>query len=88
MLTKGGSADIISEENKEGRCIRLTSSVGKEVKNGYYGHSLCRYRFADAISIRVFYLKWRCFGISKVVHQLNEEIRDKEIRLSRDNGEQ
>ena len=35
-----------------------------------------------------FYLKWRCFGISKVVHQLNEEIRDKEIRLIGENGEQ
>ena len=61
---------------------------GKEVKNEFYRHGLCRFRFADAISIRVFYLKWRCFGISKVVHQLNEEIRDKEIRLIGENGEQ
>ena len=44
---------------------------------------------ADARCIRVFYfLEWRCFGISKVVHQLNEDIRDKEIRLIGDTGEQ
>ena len=43
---------------------------------------------ADAESIRVFILDWRCFGISKVQHQLNEEINDKEIRLIGENGEQ
>ena len=35
-----------------------------------------------------FILDWRCFGISKVVHQLNEEIHDKEIRLIGAIGEQ
>ena len=35
-----------------------------------------------------FYFDWRCFRISKIVHQLNEEIRDKEIRLISDTGEQ
>ena len=35
-----------------------------------------------------FIFDWRCFGISNVTHQLNEEIRDKEIRLIGDNGEQ
>ena len=43
---------------------------------------------ADAGSVRVFILDWRCFGISKVQHQLNEEITDKEIRLIGENGEQ
>ena len=33
-------------------------------------------------------MDWRCFGISNVTHQLNEEIRDKEIRLIGDTGEQ
>ena len=33
-------------------------------------------------------LDWRCFGISKVQHQLNEEINDKEIRLIGEGGEQ
>ena len=43
---------------------------------------------ADARCIRVFYFEWRCFGISNVTHQLNEEIRDKEIRLIGEDGEQ
>lgn len=44
---------------------------------------------ADAESIRVFViLDWRCFGISKVQHQLNDEINDKEIRLIGEGGEQ
>jgi len=30
----------------------------------------------------------RCFGISNVAHQLNEEIRDKELRLIGNGGEQ
>lgn len=35
------------------------------------------------------YLKnWRCFRISKQGHQINEEIRDKEVRLVSDTGEQ
>ena len=44
--------------------------------------------FADARSVRVFILDWRCFGISKDVHQLNEDIRDSEIRLIGSTGEQ
>ena len=43
---------------------------------------------ADAESIRVFILDWRCFGISSNVHQINEEIRDSEIRLISATGEQ
>ena len=35
--------------------------------------------FADARSVRVFILDWRCFGISKVQHQLNEEITDSQL---------
>lgn len=31
---------------------------------------------------------WRCFNISSVVHQLNEEIRDSEVRLIGAEGEQ
>ena len=31
---------------------------------------------------------WRCFGIANVVHQLNEDIRDPEIRLIGTDGEQ
>lgn len=31
---------------------------------------------------------WGCFGISNIVHQLNEEIRDSEVRLIGSTGEQ
>ena len=37
---------------------------------------------------RFLFFDWRCFGISNVTHQLNEEIRDTEIRLIGDTGEQ
>lgn len=36
----------------------------------------------------VFILNGRCFRISNKGHQLNEEIRDKEVRLVGENGEQ
>ena len=35
-----------------------------------------------------FYFVWRCFPIANVAHQINEEIRDKEVRLISDSGEQ
>ena len=78
-----------TQENKEGRCIRLTS---RAEQRGQQRHTSarkgCLCCFADARSVRVFILDWRCFGISKVQHQLNEEITDKEIRLIGENGEQ
>ena len=36
----------------------------------------------------VLFLVWRCFPIANTGHQLNEEIRDKEVRLISDSGEQ
>ena len=47
--------------------------------------------FAGACGASVFVCKnpfWGCFGISSNVHQLNEEIRDSEIRLIGSTGEQ
>lgn len=37
---------------------------------------------------QILYEKRRCFGISSNVHQINEEIRDSEIRLISATGEQ
>ena len=34
------------------------------------------------------HVNWRCFRISKQGHQINEEIRDKEVRLVSEAGEQ
>ncbi len=45
-------------------------------------HSCARFLFVCVI------IFWRCVGISKDVHQLNEEIRDSEIRLIGTQGEQ
>ena len=36
----------------------------------------------------LFGKKWRCFPISNITHQINEEIRDKEVRLISEEGEQ
>ncbi len=35
-----------------------------------------------------FYFVWRCFPIANLGHQINEEIRDKEVRLISETGEQ
>ena len=41
---------------------------------------------ARAVSLRDFI--WRCFSISNAAHQINEDIRDKEIRLIGSDGAQ
>ncbi len=33
-------------------------------------------------------IHWRCFQIANMTHQINEDIRDKEVRLIRETGEQ
>ena len=45
-------------------------------------------RTADALASVFLLLFWRCFTIAKLDHQLNEEIRDKEIRLIGADGAQ
>ena len=35
-----------------------------------------------------FFIVWRCFPIANTGHQTNEEIRDKEVRLISESGEQ
>lgn len=90
MVDKGREVRYNIEENKEGRCIRLTSRPrqrGQQRQQSARMGGLCC--CADAESIRVFViLDRRCFGISKVQHQLNDEINDKEIRLIGEGGEQ
>lgn len=36
----------------------------------------------------IHFLYWRCFSIATPAHQINEEIRDKEVRLVSESGEQ
>lgn len=67
-------------KNKEGRHIRLTSRFyASEVHMDV--PPLQGIFCADAVGIRFFISYWRCFPIGKLEHQLNEEIRDKEVRL-------
>lgn len=90
MLTKGKRRHIISEENKEGRCIRLTCSAPANRSTAILTGTVTGFvllRGCDC-AFAFFISEWRCFGISKVVHQINEEIRDKEVRLIGENGEQ
>ena len=45
--------------------------------------------YRNAVTAFLYAAKnWRCFRISKQGHQINEEIRDKEVRLVSDSGEQ
>lgn len=47
-------------------------------------------RFREAVFFSVFITRfvWRCLSISSMEHQINDEIRDKEVRLIGDDGEQ
>ena len=90
MLTEPKGYGTILQKTKKVGASALTSSSGKEVnselskgRSGFLG--LLR---GCCVHSRFLFLDWRCFGISNVTHQLNEEIRDKEIRLIGDTGEQ
>ena len=89
-MTGGRSDGILLKKTKKAGCIRLTSSKGKEVNSEYGGGSegaqalLCGCSFASVF----LFSEGGASVISNVVHQLNEEIRDKEIRLIGETGEQ
>ena len=40
------------------------------------------------IGLPLLFFVWRCFPIATNAHQINEEIRDKEVRLISESGEQ
>ena len=46
------------------------------------------YDCADAVCFRVLFIIWRCFSISNVTYQINEEIKDREVRLIDEDGTQ
>lgn len=47
---------------------------------------VCCVRVPFPVSVLIFF--WRCFRISSLSHQINEEIRDKEVRLISATGQQ
>ena len=48
--------------------------------SGVYSWCLCLFVWV-LLASALFVVYWRCFTIGKLDHQLNEEIRDKEVRL-------
>lgn len=85
MLTSGRFASIIAGENKEGAVSTATHLQLREevdTKMSPSGGFLCGCLSASALCI------WRCFPIGKLEHQINEEIRDKELRVIGAEGDQ
>lgn len=48
----------------------------------------CFCRTWGRFGFHVLFLVWRCFPIANTGHQINQDIRDKEIRLISESGEQ
>ena len=88
MLTSGFFVSIIAGENKEGAASTATHlqlSAKRFIISSALCGSLdfmCGCFAASALCI------WRCFTIGKLEHQINEEIRDKELRVIGANGDQ
>ena len=79
-----------SRTRKQERCPVLTPGQSQRVNNvrsspEYPARFCCD---AGAIQADAFYFCLRCFPIANTGHQTNEEIRDKEIRLISESGEQ
>ena len=75
---------MLEEKTKQER-QHLTSSAGEEVHNVQSQSEyviVCGCFAASALCI------WGCFIIGKLDHQINEEIRDKELRVIGANGDQ
>ena len=53
-----------------------------------YVQGVLRFREAVLFSVFITRFVWRCLSISSMEHQINDEIRDKEVRLIGDDGEQ
>ena len=94
-MTNAREGNILLTQNKEERQhpfsppAKRRGQSWKTQPSGFlclwYGCRCCtRFLLDSILSIR----KWRCFGISSNVHQINEEIRDSEIRLISSTGEQ
>lgn len=48
---------------------------------------MCGYH-SVSVFFHVLFFCWRCFSISNMAHQINEDIRDKEVRLISSDGQQ
>ena len=93
-MTTGGKAGIVDKTTKKAGCIRLTSSNAKRSIRQTASRRGARV-FVRVRCIRAFVLcamrqnvEGGASAISIVMHQLNEDIRDKELRLIGSDGEQ
>ena len=79
-------------QNKEERRIRSHPQHCEGVNQEQRSSDVGALRLFTGAVTRSFFcfpiLLWGCFGISSNVHQLNEEIRDSEVRLIGSSGEQ
>lgn len=76
---------MVSSPSAQSKRVNTSTLLSPLGRGG--GFVLCGYHFG----IRFLFIDfWRCFGISTKTqdHQINEEIRDKEVRLIGSDGEQ
>lgn len=78
--TKKGGASVLTPSEAKGS-IRVGETIGISLRLLLAG------AVASVFSLKLFPY-WGCSGISSNVHQLNEEIRDSEVRLIGSSGEQ
>ena len=81
---------IIEKNKAKQKCFHLWGVVctGQYLNFMFF---IVLYCYADGcISVRIYYFKvlWRCLPISKKDIQINEEIRDKELRIIGSDGQQ
>lgn len=93
-MTGGRFFGILITHNKAGRYPRPHLQQQRRGQHGqrravYAAGLLCCGAGTGMVTAFLYAkVKWRCFRISKQGHQINEEIRDKEVRLVSDSGEQ
>ncbi len=86
ILDKGTIYCYNTLENKVEPAVLTFRLLAKRFKGIVRVNAGCLLRTVDAVLF--FILIWRCFRISSLEHQINEEITDKEVRLIDDGGEQ
>lgn len=89
QLTNGRGYGILLRKTKKVGASASPPAAGKEVNSvSRVPRGVVCFVARMPRAFAFFILDWRCFGISKVQHQLNDEINDKEIRLIGEGGEQ
>ena len=99
QLTFRFRSDILLKQNKAGTALPSSPSAREAKGSTWYlsapslGACQCVVVGALFVGTRFFIancetVKWRCFHISNMSHQINDDIRDREVRLIAENGDQ